>query len=106
MNTNEQKPIGHQSDTSIAENSIQESPNPQNDCWNRVGVKMPEIDNRDGWYRNNKISLPCIVYIPDYGVRFGNYYGFAEKWIAEGITSSEGVNVTHWQYLPAIPTDE
>jgi hypothetical protein len=67
--------------------------------WIKVETEYPKINIKDEWDKEHQISEQLLCYSPQFGIRFGRYYYEADIWVLDGCASSNGINVTHWQYL-------
>ena len=71
--------------------------------WISIESKMPDVDYGDEWNINNRIAKRCLTFSEDWGIRFGQYFGLADKWNIDGVTNSKGIKVTHWMPIPVQP---
>jgi len=71
--------------------------------WIKSNEQVPPIDTNDKWNAEHGISKDVRCYSPSYGQRNGRYFHSANFWQMDGVTSSEGVKVTHWMPNPENP---
>lgn len=72
--------------------------------WISVKDKLPDIDGSDKWNADNEISKDVWTY-SNFEDKRGRYYHKSGHWSIEGASSSNGIEVTHWMYLPEPPSD-
>lgn len=66
--------------------------------WISVEKELPSIDESEEWNKTHKISPRLLTYSKDWGIRLGQYFGLAEIWNVDGVSSSNGIKVTHFKY--------
>lgn len=70
--------------------------------WISVEDELPPIDETDDWNRKTQISKDVFTH-SKFGMIRGRYIHTAKFWTVDGVTSSDGIAVTHWQPLPNPP---
>lgn len=72
--------------------------------WIQSEKEKPPVSAIDKWDKEYKISGEVITF-SDFGIRFGKYYHLSDHWSIQGVTSSNGINVTHWMIMPTAPDE-
>lgn len=67
--------------------------------WIKTSDKMPDVDMSDSWNKSNHISKRLLIYTKEFGIGFGRFYHKADMWTMEGVSSSNGIQVSHWAEL-------
>lgn len=74
----------------------------QQDNWISVETELPPIDEDDNWNKKHGISKDVWTF-SDFGMRKGRYFHNAGFWTVDNVTATNGVKVTHFQFLPKPP---
>lgn len=70
--------------------------------WISVSERLPEVGQSDNWNIGNKISVDVWTF-SEFGMKRGRYYHWVGIWTIDGVSSSNGINITHWMPLPNKP---
>lgn len=73
--------------------------------WVSVNERLPEIDTADKWNEQMGQSIEVWTH-SDFGMRQGRYFHKGAHWSVNGVTSSNGIKVTHWHLLPSPPINK
>lgn len=70
-------------------------------AWHKANEVLPPINIQNELDAKYKISKRVLCYAKGwFGARFGYYYQESGKWIVEGVTSSNGIQVEYWMEVP------